>query len=123
MKYIALLLSMLIAMPVYGHSGRTNSDGCHNVRNDRGESIGYHCHNGSGGGDRSDIDWECLILAGVIVWAVVEIVDKEDDPKECFAWEFQDHTVKFQPFKATKIDLGGHRPPSWQYAMELRFEF
>jgi hypothetical protein len=38
-------LLFLFASPVFAHSGRTNSEGCHNER----ATGGYHCHSGGSG--------------------------------------------------------------------------
>lgn len=49
MKFI-ILASVFLSMSVLGHSGRTNSSGCHNEK----ETGGYHCH-------RSDTDKPVII--------------------------------------------------------------
>jgi len=40
-KFIFIIVATLLATDVYSHSGRTNSEGCHNNR----KTGGYHCHN------------------------------------------------------------------------------
>lgn len=39
---IAILINLFAAEVALSHSGRTNSEGCHNNR----KTGGYHCHNG-----------------------------------------------------------------------------
>jgi hypothetical protein len=40
-KYLILIITGLISISIFAHSGRTNSQGCHNDR----KNGGYHCHN------------------------------------------------------------------------------
>jgi hypothetical protein len=39
-RLIIIIVATLLATDVYSHSGRTNSEGCHNNR----KTGGYHCH-------------------------------------------------------------------------------
>ena len=42
MRTVILLLSLILAGPVFSHSGGTNDNGCHNDH----KNGGYHCHSG-----------------------------------------------------------------------------
>ena len=71
MKLISITLALIFAVtPAYGHSGGTDSSGCHN------SSTGRHCHSGGSDGAGLAALGDVLIVTGVVfsVWGIIMLV-------------------------------------------------